>query len=157
MKHLLLGVLICLVAAPLLQGQEQRPTLGPSEPSLQGPGSTTTADRKRLLEVRKIYIERIDNKLSDKLAEDLARSSLLRIVDKPDDADAILRGTCFRLNSLKRLHSEVYLTDRINGTSIWQDIILVPWNPPSLNKAVGQTAARITTQLFESIRQAEKR
>ncbi|HVA01601.1 MAG TPA: hypothetical protein VMV34_08105 [Terriglobia bacterium] len=156
MKHLLWGVLICLASLPLLQGQEQRPTLGPSEPSLHGPSSAKTTDQRRLLTIRKIYVERIDNKLSDKIMEELSKSSMLRIVDKQDDADAILRGTCFQVRRLKRLHSEVYLSDRTSGSSIWQDIVLVPWNPPSLNNAVDQSAAKIVTHLFESIQRAEK-
>jgi len=156
MKHLLWGVLIGLASLPLLQGQEQRPTLGPSEPSLHGPSSAKTTDQRRLLTIRKIYVERIDNKLSDKIMEELSKSSMLRIVDKQDDADAILRGTCFQVRRLKRLHSEVYLSDRTSGSSIWQDIVLVPWNPPSLNNAVDQSAAKIVTHLFESIQRAEK-
>ena len=156
MKHLLWGVLICLASLPLLQGQEQRPTLGPSEPSLHGPSSAKTTDQRRLLTIRKIYVERIDNKLSDKIMEELSKSSMLRIVDKQDDADAILRGTCFQVRRLKRLHSEVYLSDRTSGSSIWQDIVFVPWNPPSLNNAVDQSAAKIVTHLFESIQRAEK-
>jgi len=153
MKHLLMGVLVCLALAPLLPGQ-QRPTLGPSEPSLRGPSSATTTDRRRLLGVKKIYIEQIDNKLSDKIMEDLSGSSMLRVADKAEDADAILRGTCFRSRRLKRLHSEVYLSERVSGASVWQDVVLVPWNPPALNKAVDKSAAEIVTHLFESIRQA---
>ena len=156
MKYFLWGVLICLAAAPLLQGQEQAPTLGPSEPSLRGPSSSKTTDQGKLLTVRTIYVEQIDNKLSDRIMEDISKSTGLRIVDKQDDADAVLRGTCFRSRRLKRLHSEVFLSDRINGSSIWQDVVLVPWNPPPLNNAVDQTAAKIVTHLFDSIRQAER-
>lgn len=156
MKHLLLGVLVCLASVSLLPGQEQRPTLGPSEPSLRGPSSATTTNRRRLLAIKKIYIERIDNKLSDKIAEDLAGAGGLRVVDKPDDADAILRGTCFRSRRLKRLHSEVYLSEQGSGASIWQDVVYVPWNPPSLNAAVDKSAAAIVTHLFKSIRQAQE-
>ncbi|HUZ45114.1 MAG TPA: hypothetical protein VMW54_00615 [Terriglobia bacterium] len=155
MKHLLMGVLVCLAPALLLPGQ-QRPTLGPSEPTLGGPGAGTTINRQRLLRVRKIYIERIDNKLSDKIMADLAGSSMLRVVDKPGDADSILRGTCFRARRLKRLHSEVFLSERVSGDAVWQDVVLVPWNPPALNKAVDRSAAEIVTHLFQSIRQAER-
>jgi hypothetical protein len=155
-KHLLLGVLVCLASAPLVQSQEQRPTLGPSEPSLHGPSSATTTDRRRLLSIKKIYIERIDNKLSDEIMKDLAGSSMLRVVDKADDADAILRGTCFRSRHLKRLHSEVYLSDRVSGSSIWQDVVYVPWNPPGLNEAVSKSAGEIVTHLFQSMRQVER-
>lgn len=155
MKHLLTAVLVCLALAPLLPAQ-QRPTLGPSEPSLGGPGAGTTINRQMLLRVRKIYIGRIDNKLSDKIVEDIAGSSMLRVVDKPGDADGILRGTCFRSRRLKRLHSEVFLSDSVSGKAVWQDIVLVPWNPPALNKAVDRSAAEIVTHLFQSIRQAER-
>jgi hypothetical protein len=155
MKHLLMGVMACLVSAPLLQGQ-QRPTLGPSEPSLNGPSPATTTNQRRLVEVRKIYIEPIDNNLRDKIIQDLSGSSMLRVVDKPEKADAILRGTCFRSRHLKHLHSEVFLSDSITGNSIWQDVVLVPWDPPALNKAVDKSAGEIVTHLFESIRRAQQ-
>lgn len=154
MKRLLTGVMIFLAAVPLLQGQ-QRPTLGPSEPSLRGPSSSTTINRRRLLGVRKIYVDRIDNKLSDKIIEDLSGSSMLKVVDKREDADAILRGTCFQSRRLKRVHSEVYLNDRDSGASVWQDIVYVSYDPPALNKAVDKSAAEIVTHLFQSIRQAQ--
>jgi hypothetical protein len=156
MKHLLMGVLVCLAAAGLLLRGQERPTLGPSEPSLGGPGAGTTINQRRLLRIRKIYIEQIDNKLSDKIMEDLSGSSALRVVDKAEDADAILRGTCFRSRRLKRLHSEVYLSERVGGASVWQDVVLVPWNPPALNKSVDKSAAEIVTHLFESIRRAQR-
>jgi hypothetical protein len=158
MKHLLMGMLVLLAVAPLLHGQqsEQRPTLGPSEPSLGGPSSATITNQRKLVGVHKVYVDRISNKLSDKIIQDLSHSSLLQVVDKRDEADAILRGTCFRLSHLKSLHSEVYLSDRVTGDSLWQDIVLVPWNPPTLNQSVDKAAARIVTQLFESIRLAQR-
>ena len=156
MKHLHTGILVCLVSAPLLSGQ-QRPTLGPSQPSLRGPSSITTIKQRRLVAVRKIYIDQIDNKLSDKIIQDLSDSSMLQVVDKPEKADAILRGTCFRSRRLKRLHSEVFLSDRVTGDSVWQDVVLVPWDPPALNKAVDNSAAEIVTQLFRSLRRAQGR
>lgn len=155
MKHLLLGVMVCLVSAPLLQGQ-QRPTLGPTQPSLNGPSPATTTNPRRLVRVRKIYIEPIDNRLSGKIIQDLSGSSMVQVVDKPEKADAILRGTCFRVRRLKRLHSEVFLSDRVTGNSIWQDIVFVPWDPPTLNRAVDKSAAEIVTHLFESIRRAQQ-
>lgn len=81
---------------------------------------------------------------------------MLRVVNKRDDADAILRGTCFRVRRLKRLHSEVYLSDRASGSSVWQDVVLVPMDPPPLKEAVDKSAAEIVTHLFQSIRQAER-
>jgi len=155
MKRLLWGVLICLASAALLQGQEKAPTLGPSEPSLRGPRSAKTINEARLLAIRKIYVERIDNQLSDKIMDQISKSSMLRVVDKPDDADAILRGTCFRSRRLKRLHSEVFLSDRADGSSIWQDIALIPWNPPSLNEAVDRSASKLVGELLRSMRQTE--
>ncbi len=156
MKPLVAMVLIFLASAPPAFCQQRRPTLGPSTPTLGGPGTGRTVNRKRLLSVRKIYIESIDHKLSEKIREDLAGSTMLRVVDKPKDADAVLRGTCFRSSRLKHLHSEVYLTKRVSGAPVWQDVVYVPWNPPGLGKAVDKSAAEIVTHLFQSIRQAQR-
>lgn len=153
MKHLVFCLVIILMPAGLFQKQ-QRPTLGPSEPSMRGPGSSRTANPRRLLHMKRIYIQRIDNNLNVKLADDLAHASWLKVVDKRDKADAIVRGTCFTLQRLKRLHAEVYITDRVSGRSIWQDVIRVPYNPPALSKAVDTAAAEVLAHLSESIRLA---
>lgn len=153
MKHLVWGLAMCLVLIPVLHGQ-QRPTLGPSQPSLEGPTSSHTADRRLLLGMRKIYIQRIDHNLNKTLSDDLAHVSWIRVVDKPDEADAIVRGTCFGLRRLKRLHAEIYINDRTSGKSIWQDVIRVPYNPPALPKAVDDAAAEIVAHLNQSIRAA---
>ena len=155
MRHLVWGLAICLVSIPVLHGQ-QRPTLGPSEPSLNGPASSQTANAGLLVKMRKIYIQRIDHSLNDKLSDDLAHVSWVKVVDKPEEADAIVRGTCFSLRRLKRVHAEVYISDRVSGKSIWQDVIRVPYGPPALPKAVDQAAAEITAHLNQSIRAAAK-
>lgn len=156
MKHLLTMVLIFLTSAAPAFSQQRRPTLGPSTPTLNGPGRGRTVNPKGLLSVRKIYIEPIDNKLSEKIREDLVGATMLQVVDKPKDADAILRGTCFRSSSLKHLHSEVYLSKKVSGAPVWQDVVYVPWDPPGLGKAVDKSAAEIVTHLFKSIRQAQR-
>ena len=149
-------IIACLLSIPGLQAQQPQPppTLGPSGPSLEGPNTATTTDRNRLIHMRTIYIERIDNQLSDKLIEDLSGSALVRVVDKPGDADAILRGTCFSSRHMKQVHSEVFISDRSAGTSIWQDVVRVPFNPPALSKAVDNTAAQVLAHLARSIRAA---
>lgn len=147
----------CLVVflAPVAAPQNQQPpTLGPSEPSLAGPGTSRTANPGRLVRMKKIYIQRIDNNLNVKLADDLAHVSWVKVVDKPEEADAIVRGTCFSLRRLKRLHAEVYVTDRISGHAIWQDVIRVPYNPPGISRAVDDAAAEILAHLRQSIRAA---
>src|SRR5579872_2377697 len=144
-------IIACMLAVPALQAQQQPqpppPTLGPAEPSLEGPNTATTTDRSRLIHMRTIYIERIDNQLSDKLIDDLSGSALIRVVDKPGDADAILRGTCFSSRHLKQVHSEVFISDRSAGTSIWQDVVRVPFDPPAISKAVDNTAAEVLRTL----------
>ena len=133
------------------QKKEQRPTLGPSsEESLGGPSSAVTNDPARLARTRKIYIENIDNRLNDKLLDGLGRSGRFRIVAERSQADAILRGTCFESRRLKTVHSEVYLNDRVTGKSIWQDSVRVPYNPPSLAKAVDRTTKEILKHLAAS-------
>jgi hypothetical protein len=153
MKHLLRILAICLTLTPVLHGQ-QKPTLGPSQPSLGDPGSLQTANPGILLRMRKIYIQRIDNNLNEQLTDDLAHVSWIKVVDKPDEADAIVRGTCFSLHSLKRLHAEVYINDRVSGKSIWQDIVRVPYGPPAMPKAVDEAAAEILAHLKQRIRDA---
>lgn len=153
MKHVV-GCLVVLLGSAVALHSQQRPTLGPSQPSMRGPGSSQTADRRLLLRMRNIYIQRIDNDLNRRLADDLAHASWVKVVDKPDEADAIVRGTCFGLRRLKRLHAEIYINDRVTGKSIWQDVIRVPYNPPTLSKAVGDAAAEILSHLSQSIRAA---
>ncbi len=135
--------------------EQQRPTLGETPP-LGGPRTSTTTDIRKLLRVRTVYIETIDNSLNEKLAEALSKMGPFRVVAKRSEADAILRGTCFDSRRLKRLHSEVFLTDPRRG-SIWQDIIREPFNPPPLEKAVTDSAAVIVAHLGESLREAQRK
>jgi hypothetical protein len=135
--------------------QQQKPTLGEA-PSLGGPRTSTTTDSHKLLRVRTVFIETIDNSLNEKLGEALSKAGPFRVVAKRSEADAILRGTCFDSRRLKRLHSEVFLTDP-RGGSIWQDIIREPFNPPALDKAVTDSAAVIAAHLGESIREAQRK
>lgn len=140
-------------------GEEKRPTLGSEPdggPSLNGPRTSTTTDARKLLRVHTVFIETIDNSLNDKLVEDLSKSGPFRVAASRNEADAVLRGTCFDSRRLKRLHSEVFLTDR-HGGSIWQDIIHKPFNPPTLSKAVSDSALLIITHLTESVREAQRK
>jgi len=139
------------------QQQPKRPTLGPAPaPSLYGPRTSNTTDARKLIRVRMIYIERIDNSLSEKLVEGFAKTRRFRIVASRNEADAILRGTCVSLRRMKTVHSEVYLND-INGAAIWQDNVRRPYNPPALEVAVSETASLIVTHLTESALEAERR
>jgi hypothetical protein len=156
MKGFIWGLAMCLVSVPALYGQ-QAPTLGPSRPSLEGPGHTRTANPRMLVKMRKVYIQRIDHNLNVKLTDDLSKVSWLKVVKNEDEADAIVRGTCFDLRRLKRLHAEIYISDRVSGKSIWQDVIRVPYNPPDLMKAVDHAATEIVAHLNQSVRAAAKR
>jgi hypothetical protein len=134
--------------------QQQRPTLGPAPtPSLRGPRSSTTLDARKLLRIHTLYIERIDNSLSDRLIEGLTKMGRFRIVSQAKEADATLRGSCLESRRLKRVHSEIFINDR-RGEAIWQDTVFRPYNPPSLDKAVGETAEVLANHLSESIREA---
>jgi hypothetical protein len=161
-------VLLLLPCSPALAQKDQppekppdnapqnRPTLGPPPPpSLNGPRSSTTTDPQKLIRLRKVYVERIDNMLSDKLMEGLAKGGRFRIVADVKAADAILRGTCFDSHRLKSLHSEVFISDRATGASIWQDSIRRPFNPPTLEKAVDDTAALVLEHLNDSVQEAQ--
>ena len=142
----------CLAAGAQEKKEETRPTLGPPPAgSTEIPANAVTTDAARLARVRKIYIERIDNRLSDKLLEALGNSGRFQIVAERNKADAVLRGTCFDSRRLKTLHSEVFLNDRVSGKSIWQDSVRVPFKPPALSKAVDKTAEAIVKHLAASM------
>ncbi len=160
----------CLVAVLVLAGfgwaqeaeqsqppQEQKPpTLNPQPgPSLGGgPRTATTNDARKLLRIRTLYVQRMDNSLSDRLLEDLTKMGRFRIVTTAKAADAVMRGSCLESRRLKRVHSEVFIADR-NGASIWQDDLYRPYNPPTLQKAVEDSATLVVEHLIESIRAAE--
>ncbi len=134
----------------------KRPTLGPSNPpTLLGPKTSNTTDPRRLVRVKKIYVERMDNGLDEKLIELLAKTRRVRLVGDYKDADAVLRGTCLDLRRLKTLRSEVYLNE-VKGASIWQDSVRRPLNPPKIDVAVAEAAELITAHLTESIVEAER-
>ena len=135
--------------------QQQKPTLGEA-PSLGGPRNSTTTDIRKLLRVRTVYIETIDNSLNERLAEAFSKTGPFRVVAKRNEADAILRGTCFDSRRLKSLHSEVFLTDS-RGGPIWSDIVRQPFNPPPLDKSVTDSASLIVTHLGESLREAQRK
>ncbi len=139
-------------------GPQQAPTLGPSAaPSLSGPRTSSTTDPRKLVAIRTVFIEAIDNALGEKLAEGLVRLGRFRVVAQRTEADAVLRGSCFDSHRLRAVHSEVFLNDRSTGASIWQDNVRVPFNPPPLVKAVDATAAAVLHHLSESISEAERR
>ena len=139
-------------------GDQNRPTLGPAPaPSLNGPRSSTTTDPQKLNRMRKLFIESIDNLLSDKLMEGLAKTGRFSIVADIKEADGVLRGTCFDSHHLKSVHSEVFISDRVTGASIWQDNVRRPFNPPALQKAVDETSEIIIEHLNESVREAQRK
>jgi hypothetical protein len=138
--------------------QDQRPTLGRDDAaSLDGPRTSTTTNGRRLLSVRTIFVDRIDNSLGDKLAEGLSRTGRFKIAAERKDADAVLSGTCFDSHRLKSVHSEVFLQDRRTGSSIWQDVVRRHYNPPSLVKAIDDSAMMILVHLGQSVQEAERR
>lgn len=160
MKRLMSGLAICLFSIPLLYAQ-QRPTLGPppgtGEPSVRGPVSSRTTNPGKLLRMRKIYIQRISHNFNEVLTNDLAHATRVKVVNKQSEADAVVRGTCFTLRNLRRLHAEVYISERVTGASIWQDAVNVPFDPPTLSKAVDNAAFKILSDLNQSLREASKR
>ena len=134
--------------------QEQRPTLGPSPaPGTRGPQTATVNDYRKLSRIRSIYVERMDNALSEKLVLSLGKMGRFRIASTPKEADAIMTGSCLESRRLKRLHSEVFIADR-GGGSIWQDNLYRPYNPPSLEQAVNETAQVVAEHLGESLNEA---
>jgi len=138
--------------------QEERPTLGPRNGPAVEAGARTyaTTDMRRLMRIRSLYIERIDNSLSDKLLEALGKWGRFKIVTNPKEADATLRGSCLDSRHTKHVHSEIYISDR-SGASVWQDTIYRPFNPPSLDEAVTNTAQLVVGHLEETLRAGERK
>ena len=140
------------------QQQQERPTLGPkpgpAEPS--GPNTSTTNDVRKLMRIHTLYIENIDNSLSDKLVGALGKMGRFRLVTRPKDADATLRGSCLESRRLKHVHSEIFISDR-TGASVWQDSIYRPYNPPTLDQAVSDTAELVVAHLEAAVREGERR
>jgi hypothetical protein len=139
--------------------QNERPTLGPrpGPPGLgSGPLTSTTTDIKKLMRIHTIYVENIDNSLSDKLVQALGKMGRFRLVSKEKDADATLRGSCLESRRLKHVHTEVFISDR-GGASVWQDTIYRPYNPPTLDQAVSDTATLVVAHLEQTVREAERR
>jgi hypothetical protein len=137
------------------QQPEERPTLGPRngpDPDA-GPLTSTTIDIRKLMRIHTLYIESIDNALSDKLIEALGKWGRFRLVSKEKDADAILRGSCLESRRLKRVHSEVFISDHY-GKSVWQDTIYRPFNPPALDQAVSDTATLVANHLERTVQGA---
>lgn len=131
------------------------PTLGEG-PSLSGPHAANTNDARKLAQIHTVFIEPIDNDLSDKLTEGIGTKGPFHIVADRRNADALLRGTCFDSTRLKTVHSEVFLTSR-NGDAIWQDIVRQPYRPPPLAQAVAATADAIVEDLTASVRESQER
>jgi len=172
MRIVHLSLVIVMMACSTLPAQDnsnpqqepnppQRPTLGKRAPdsgaATPESHTATVTDERKLVHIRTVYVDRIDNQLSDKLTEDLAKMGRFRIVAERKDADAVLTGTCFDSRHLKQLHSEVFLNDRASGSSIWQDIVRRPYNPPSLAESVQDSADLIVAHLNQTLREAERK
>ena len=163
MRRIVVLLVIALLLAPVLTAQdaqqqsgeqEQKPTLGPKPgPGESGPRTATVNDYRKLVRIRTLYVERMDNELSERLVASLGKLGRFKIATNAKEADAVVRGSCLESRRLKRLHTEVSITDR-GGGSIWQDIIFRPYNPPSLAQAVIESAQMIAEHLGESINQA---
>jgi len=135
-----------------------RPTLGPAPaPSLYGPRASNIVDPRRLLSIRKVFILRFDNNLSEKLIGALGKGDLFQVVNKRQEADAIIGGSCFEARRIKKVHTEVFLSDRITGKIIWQDVIRLPFNPPPLESAVNATVSELLAHLRLDIREAPRK
>jgi len=140
------------------QEKNERPTLGPrSGPASDtGPITSTTTDIRKLIRIHTLYIESMDNSLNEKLVEPLGKLGRFRLVTKAKDADATLRGSCLESRRLKHVHSEIFISDR-NGASVWQDTIYRPFNPPTLDQAVTDTANLVAQHLEQTVREAQRR
>jgi hypothetical protein len=138
--------------------QDERPTLRPRNAppgEISAPDNSSTSDARKLLRIHTLYIESMDNFLGEKLVIAFEKLDRFRLVTTPKQADAMLHGSCLESRRLKHVHSEVFISDR-NGGAIWQDSIYRPYNPPSLDQAVTETAKLVEIHLEQSIRGAER-
>lgn len=136
------------------QTEPERPSLGRApSPSLRSPRASNIMDRRKLLRVRRVFVEPIDNFLNERLLEGIGKSGVFRIAAERKEADAVIRGTCLDSRRLKQVHCEIYLNDN-QGSAIWQDSVRVPFNPPPLAKAMEQTASLVVEHLKESVADA---
>ncbi len=117
--------------------------------------TASVIDVRKLLRIHTLYVENIDNSLSDKLVADLGKLGRFRLVTKEKEADAVVRGSCLESRRLKRVHSEVFISDH-NGASIWQDTIYRPYNPPALDQVINDTAELIVDHLERTVREAQQ-
>jgi hypothetical protein len=108
------------------------------------------------MRIHTLYIESIDNSLSEQLVETLGKLGRFRLVTQAKQADATLRGSCLESRRLKHVHSEVFISDR-GGASVWQDTIIRPYNPPTLDQAVRDTATLVAAHLEKTIRTGVQR
>lgn len=158
-------ILIFFASAALClpqSGQQQRPTLGPEPaptlgmgPSLGGPMNAKIQNPAALRMVHTVYVGWIGNSLELKLIRDFSHGGPFRVVNKADHADAVLRGSCYTLPNLKDIHTEVYLTSK-TGKPIWQDIVHIRYDPPTVKVSVTQSAQEIIRDLRASIEAAER-
>jgi hypothetical protein len=176
MKSRVVGLLVILLMFPLLRAQDsdspppasepapapsekpapKRPTLGSSSvPTLGGPRTASITDARRLVRVKKVYVERMENGLHEKLIAALTRVKRVSLVGDYVEADAVLRGTCIDMRRLKTLKTDVFLNE-VRGASIWQDNVKRPIHPPTIEAAATETAEIIATHLSESIIEAER-
>lgn len=136
--------------------QQPPPTLGKGQNGENAPRTSTTTNPQKLVSIKSIYVDSIDNSLGLKFAEGLSRMGRFRIVTERKEAEAVVTGTCFDSRRLKQVHSEVFLNERSTGNSIWQDVVRIRYAPPPLSKAVDDTVATLLEHLAESIREAER-
>jgi hypothetical protein len=145
------------------QEQEEKETAPPSlprptlRPAPGGPRASNIVDPRRLLGVRKVFILRLDNNLREKLIEALSQGELFSVVNKRPEADAILGGSCFEARRIRKVHTEVFLRDRVTGETIWQDVVRQPFNPPPLESAVNATVAEIIAHLRLDMREVSRK
>ena len=109
------------------------------------------------MSIRRVFIQRIDNNLSEKVIEALSKGDLFQVVNKRQEADAIFGGSCFEARRIRKVHTEVFLSDRITEKIIWQDVVRQPFNPPPLESAVTATASEIVAHLRLDIREAPRK
>lgn len=136
-----------------LQHEGQRAPAPTLAPSLHGHRTDTVNDYRKLSRIRSLYISGMDNDLAEKLVETIGKLGLFKIAPTLKEADAVMTGSCLESRRLKRLHSEVFIADR-GGSSIWQDNIYRPYNPPSLEKAVSETAKIVAEHLDASLHES---
>ncbi|MEE8256590.1 MAG: hypothetical protein V3R60_01765 [Acidobacteriota bacterium] len=160
MQRTVLTLLALLGMSCARAAQEKKPSLTTGRPddrpSLTGKSSYLLASSRKMRSVRRLYIAPMENKLDFKLTEAFVRWGRFEIVGSEKEADAVVKGTCFAARRLKMVKSDIYIRARRTREPLWQDNLRLPYNPPTVEKVVGEMATSMVAHLRASMQNSKR-